>query len=70
MIFSEEQTRINKNKMHKETNQNRAITSMNKDTKFMRYIWIPPSQNKFLIINISTYINNSTHTSLENTLSK
>ena len=70
MIFSEEQTRINKNKMHKETNQNRAITSMNKDTNFMRYLWIPPSQNKFLIINISTYINNSTHTSLENTLSK
>ena len=53
MIFSEEQAKTNAQTNHK----NKATTTMNKDTNFMRYLWISPPQTVLTFINISTYIN-------------
>ena len=46
----------------KKTTKNRARTTMNKDTNFTRYLWIPPPQTMLTFINISTYINEKPHT--------
>ena len=54
----------------KRKHKNRARTTMDNNIQYMRYLRIPPTQNKYLIINI---INNTlmTHlTSFKNTLSK
>ena len=40
----------------KKTTKNRVPTTMDNNTRNMRCLWIPPLQNKYLIINI---INNT-----------
>ena len=61
----------NKHKKNaKKNTKNRANNNNGKHTRNMRYLWIPPFQNKYLIINI---LNNTliTHlTSFKNNLSK
>ena len=41
---------------HKESTKNRAQQWKTQNTKYMKYLRIPPSENKYLIINI---INNT-----------
>ena len=55
--------RTNNYKMHKETNQNKARTKMDKHIRIMLPQWEATH-------NISTYINEKPHTSFENTLIK
>ena len=56
--------------MQRKQPKNRAQQTMETNTRFTRYLRIPPSQTKITSINISTYINEKPQTSFENTLIK